>query len=706
VVLTRITNFSFRHRTAVVVITVVLFSLVIAWNSTIDSQFNLATGDNLSSKSVKSDDALQKRFHSIEENVILIFAAKTGSIATLQPDGTYVDNPEIATVQEHILADIKNLPNYRESFSFWSLEGSERSNFLCCNQASPTRAIAFATVDDSNAVVYKEVRTIIRTNASPLVSVHFGGESALEPEFASTIENDVRGASIWIVLLFLVLMWMAFRSAIAVTISAFMIVFVNSAALLILAAIGHFTSVSAYVSLLIFVLGTCLSVYMSLLVTRAYRARSQQLKPVDAAESAILSVGEPIVISSTANLLVFLALLVFPQSFMRSFAICGAVTTLLVALFALFVLPVLLASAGPLDRFLFPDLKFIARWWSNFCGVVSKIIVPLGAVSLIILLAVQFPVREVHFGIGDQHSLDKDSPGRQAMQLFDEAPVGQKISVNVVFVNVPNARSKLSAVLRYKDALLRKDSVQAVVTPVGSYLRHSVPLSGAKSYLLKDSIRVQVVGVGDPLGYDAEQFVRDVQSVPAPFPALIGGTSARMTDSKANMKSRIPFAIGLLSLILFIAFLKIVGSWWRAFINVMLVALPLTATLGILTWIFQYGHFYFLNFTAGVIDYNNFVLVLCTALPLIVIAQIIQLHSMVPGEETRATIEKVGSSILIPAVLFSAIALPFAFVHVSFIKMFGLGLIIALSISAIMIRLLLAPALYRLFGASKTRIAA
>jgi putative drug exporter of the RND superfamily len=136
--------------------------------------------------------------------------------------------------------------------------------------------------------------------------------------------------------------------------------------------------------------------------------------------------------------------------------------------------------------------------------------------------------------------------------------------------------------------------------------------------------------------------------------------------------------------------------------------LSLTATFGAMVWIFQDGNLSnALNFTAtGTIDGTMPVLMFCIAFGLsmdyevFLLSRIKEEHDR-HGDNTRAVavgLEKTGRIVTAAALLIAVVFIAFATSGISFIKMFGLGLSIAVLMDAFVIRATLVPAFMRLAG--------
>ncbi len=136
--------------------------------------------------------------------------------------------------------------------------------------------------------------------------------------------------------------------------------------------------------------------------------------------------------------------------------------------------------------------------------------------------------------------------------------------------------------------------------------------------------------------------------------------------------------------------------------------LSLSATFGALVWIFQDGHFSgVLDFTpTGTLPASIPLLLFCLAFGLsmdyevFLLSRIKEEHDRT-GDNARSVaigLERTGRIVTAAAVLISVVFIAFATSGVSFIKIFGVGLAIAVLMDAFVIRATLVPAFMRIAG--------
>jgi RND superfamily putative drug exporter len=205
-----------------------------------------------------------------------------------------------------------------------------------------------------------------------------------------------------------------------------------------------------------------------------------------------------------------------------------------------------------------------------------------------------------------------------------------------------------------------------------------------------------------------EALVKDVRAVPAPFDTKVGGPSAELVDSKSSLFSRLPLAAVIIAGVTFVVLFLLFGSLLVPLKAVVLNLLSLTATFGAMVWIFQDGHFSgVLNFTpTGTIAVVMPILMFCIAFGLsmdyevFLLSRIKEEHDN--GADTTTSVarglERTGRIVTAAAVLIAVVFVAFATSGVAFIKLFGIGLTLAVLVDAFLIRSTLVPAFMQLAG--------
>jgi RND superfamily putative drug exporter len=184
--------------------------------------------------------------------------------------------------------------------------------------------------------------------------------------------------------------------------------------------------------------------------------------------------------------------------------------------------------------------------------------------------------------------------------------------------------------------------------------------------------------------------------------------SAQLVDSKAGLFGKLPLALLIIAAITFVLMFLMFGSVVVPVKAVVMNLLSLTATFGAMVWIFQDGHLsQSLGFTpTGMIDSTTPILMFCIAFGLsmdyevFLLSRIKEEHDRTGDNESSVALglERTGRIVTAAALLISVVFIAFSTSHVTFIKLFGVGLALAVLMDAFIIRGILVPAFMRLAG--------
>jgi RND superfamily putative drug exporter len=212
----------------------------------------------------------------------------------------------------------------------------------------------------------------------------------------------------------------------------------------------------------------------------------------------------------------------------------------------------------------------------------------------------------------------------------------------------------------------------------------------------------------EPISPAAEQLVLTIRHASSPFPVEVGGQSAQLVDTQSAVFSRVPLALAVIAVVTFTLLLLAFGSVVVPLKALLLNALSLTATFGALVWVFQEGHLSgLLGFTpTGTIDTSSPILLFCTAFGLSMDYEVFLL-SRIKEEHDRGTdnvesvavgLGRVAPIVTAAAGLITIVFLAVATSQVTFVKLLGVGLALAVVVDATLVRGVLVPTFMRLAG--------
>jgi trehalose monomycolate/heme transporter len=404
-------------------------------------------------------------------------------------------------------------------------------------------------------------------------------------------------------------------------------------------------------------------------------------------------------------------LLIFPQVFLRSMGFGGMSAVLVAMLAALTLLPALLAMLGPKVDALSvrPWLRRVFRRpigapptentgaWYRIAHIVMRRPIVFTVATVAVLVVLALPFLRVEFGGIDERALPAGTESRVVAETiradFPEDPSGP-IEVVVTLPDAVDSAAGGAALQEYVAAVADVPGVDGAT------------VTGAAG----NTARVGVAYDGDPVAEEARALVNEIRDVPAPAggETLVGGQSAVLTDLLESLGALLPWmalmVVTTTFVLLFLAFGSVVLPVKALVMNV----LSIGASFGALVWIFQEGHLSgFLNFSpTGFVEATQPILVLAIIFGLSMDYEVFLMSRIreqydLTGDNTAAVatgLQRTGGIITSAALLLLVVIGAFSLSGITFIKMIGVAMLIAVVVDATIVRILLVPATMRLLG--------
>ena len=557
----------------------------------------------------------------------------------------------------------------------------------------------------------------------PDVTVRAGGSAMVYSQINAQTQRDVVVMeAIALPLSFLVLVWV-FKGllAAAVPVAVGALAIVGSMAVLRLVALG--TDVSIFALNLTTALGLALAIDYTLLIVSRFRDEVAAGAPREQAlVTTMVTAGRTVLFSALTVALSMAAMVLFPMYFLKSFAYAGVATVALCAAAAVLVTPAAIMLLG--DRLDTLDVRRVVRrrpdpvdaherFWYRSTKFVTRRAVLVALAGTVLLVALGLPFLRVSWGLPDERVLPRSASAYQVGELVRTAfPDNAEASLTVV---VPDADGLTAQDYeRYAAAASRIGGVTTVSAPPGIYAdgRRVGPPSEAAG--TGAGAAFLTVGSTTALFTEASQRQLDaLRALPGPGgrEVAITGIAQVNRDSVAAIEQRLPVVLGVIAAITLVLLFVLTGSVVLPIKALILNMLSLTAAFGALVWIFQEGHLGAFGTTpTGALVANMPVLLFCIAFGLsmdyevFIIARIREFwlasgRTRADNDESVAlglahTGRVVTAAALIMSISFGALIAA----QVSFMRMFGLGLTLAVLVDATLVRMGLLPAYMRLMG--------
>ena len=703
--LSRLGRFTVRRRKLVLVATFLLVLVAGALGTGVADRLTAGGFADPKSESEQAKDLLDRRFGAARPNLVLLVTPHRGD----------VDAPATADAGRALTRELAREPGVGNVVSYWSLGEAPP-----LRSRSGDRALVLAAIRGDEDRVNDRIKQLSPhyTRHGPTVEVAVGGEAEVSRQVNEQVTGDLGKAERITIPITLLLLVVVFGGLIAAGLPVLVGVLAILGTLLALFAISSVTSVSIYSLNLTTALGLGLAIDYSLFVVSRFREELRRgLEPHDAVVRTVETAGRTVAGSALTVAASLGAMLLFPLVFLRSFAYAGIAVSLIAAAGAIVFLPALLAVLGHrVDALQLwkRDPKPVGQGtWHRVATAVMRRPVPIATAAVLLLAVLGIPFLRLHIGLADDRVLPAGRSSRQVQNVIrHDFASNENGALQVV---APDADPNDAATLgRYAAALSRIRGVARVDAATGSYVHGApVPAPAATTTRFQSSAVngawLSVVPAVEPLSSAGEALAHHVRDATSPVgKTLVAGPGAELIDSKDSLFGRLPWAGAWIAIATFVLLFLMFGSLVVPVKALVLNVLSLSATFGAMVWIFQDGHLGgLLDFTAtGSLVATMPVLMFCVAFGLSMDYEVFLL-SRIKEEHDRthdnvasvATgLERTGRIVTSAAVLISVVFVVLATSGVSFIKLFGVGLALAVLMDAFVIRATLVPAFMRLAG--------
>ena len=534
------------------------------------------------------------------------------------------------------------------------------------------------------------------------VDTELAGSFAVYADVNRITSEDLARAETISMPIVVVLALLIFGGVVAATMPAIVGVIAMLGALAVVRLLTAYTEVSIFAVNVISLLGIGLAIDYALFVISRFREELALLPPdqPDAPQVAIrrtmATAGRTVMFSGLTVAAALSSLLIFPQSFLRSMGYGGIAAVLVAMLAALTVLPATLRLLGRrVDAGRLPWRRHRPAAgaddhgrWARLARAVMRRPVTVIVVTVVALLVVASPFLGAKWGSVDYRVLPEDAPAHQAAQRLTEE-FGPETSTASLLVR---GASEADVATYTRD--IEQVAGIVAVQPVDR---------DGDTTLLRASWR------GNSQTEQSQDVVRALREVDPPHgDALVGGTTADTVDLVSSVSAHLPW-MGLIVVVVMLALLFLAfGSVVLPVKAIVMNLVSITASFGVVTWIFSDGHLADqLGFVAqGYLDATNPILMLAILFGLSMDYEVFLLSRI--REQWDKThdndlavvtgVQKTGRIITSAALLLAVVIGAFALSGIVFMKMIGLGMLVALLIDATVVRAVLVPATMKLLG--------
>jgi RND superfamily putative drug exporter len=687
-VLEKIARFSFRRRWLMVITWIVALVGFNALSGTVGGEFS--TDFSLpGADSQAALDLLSERFPQVAgDTADIVFEAEQG-----------VDDPEVQEAMEGLFAELQEVDRVVAISSPYD-EGGEQ-------QISPDGTIAFATmrfefVEDEAVPIEigKEIQKIAGEVELDGLTVEPGGSVVIFSEF-----EEPGGAEGIGVLFAIIILLIAFGSVLAMGLPVGTALFGIGIGMAMIMLLANFVSVPEFTPQLASMIGIGVGIDYALFIVTRYRSHLHEgMGPEQATLLAILTSGKAVLFAGTVVVLSLLGILLMGFAFVEGLAIGGAATVAVTMVAAITLLPALLGFVGEkIDRWKIPGFhgtetgeKRAAYRWSRMIQRRSWVA---AIVGFTILVVMSIPLFSLRLGFADASAGSPERSSRRAYDLLSKG-FGPGFNGPLLLATEIGSSDDLAALEDVGSALSETEGVAAVSPPQPNEAGDAAVITVFPETSPQDEATTDLV-----------QRIRDdvIPSASPDHDIYVGGLTASVEDFATANSERLPILISVVLLLSFILLVVVFRSIVVPVKAVVMNLLSISAAYGAIVAVFQWG---WLKEQIGIETSGPIEawvpMMLFTILFGLSMDYEIFLLSRIREEyvRTKNNYEAVANGLAATARVITAAAAIMVTLFLVFmfafderaIKLFGMGLAVAIFVDATLVRMVLVPATMELLG--------
>jgi putative drug exporter of the RND superfamily len=661
---------------------VAFFLLAGALGGSVADRLDPYGADDPDTEAVEASEALQAAGHRIPAVVVVVRDA---------PVGTAAARARVTAIARQIrgMANVKSVSGYYQTRSraFVSRDGD--STYL---------AVALKPTDDKD---WQEAGASIAEHFEDQPGVVVGGPAVAQEQVNKQVEGDLQKAEMLAFPLLFLLSLLFFRSLVAALLPLMIGALAIVGTFFILRIASELGSISIFALNLTTALGLGLSIDYSLFVVSRYREEIAKDGPGLAAMRRVMATaGRTVFFSSLTVAAALASLLVFPQRFLYSMGLGGALVAIFAALISLTVLPAVLTMLGTRVNSLSP--RFLRRraeaetrpdehgFWYRLSRFVMRRPLGVATASAALLIVMGIPFLGIKFDTVDPRVLPEEASARQAYDIVNEEFPPYRDAPIWLAVRGGNPQSIASL----RQQVRRTEGIAAVLPPQPLKGELTVlqaistqPFASEESQATVEQVRELEVGGGD---------------------VQVSGATAEFIDFQDSLARHGPIALAIVIGSTLVILFLMTGSVVLPVKSLIMNFLNLSAVFGLLVLIFQDGRFEgLLDYTSsGALEQTMPILLFAVAFGLSTDYAVFLLSRIKEARDNGASesesvaigLERTGRIVTAAALLFAVALGAFATSEILFVKENGVGTALAVLIDASIVRALLVPSLMELLG--------
>jgi putative drug exporter of the RND superfamily len=556
-------------------------------------------------------------------------------------------------------------------------------------------AAHLSTQDEADgAEAAKDAR---RRIGSSTLDVGMGGFATSFEEVNDQTRSDLTKAELIAFPILAVLLLLVFRGVIAAAIPLLIGVISILGTFLMLRVMASLVDTSLFAQNIATGLSLGLAIDYGLLLVSRYREELERSGATrEAHRRTVVTAGRTVLFSGFTVAAALAGLVVFPQRFLYSLAVAGALAGVLSALIAVLVVPSLLALLGARINALAirrgPSVSAGSGAWYRLAWAVMRRPVAVAVTSSVVLLAAAVPLVSTSLTGPSAQAVPPGKPAHDVNEAI-ETSYGRGVTEAISVTVSGEASDAQLARLNRRIAAIGgiEDGTPFVRASGRAAYANFAPTEAALSRTSQDAVdEIRASGMPDSARI------------------LVSGNTARFVDQKQSLIDHLPLVVTIVAATTLLLLFMLTGSILLPIKTLVMNTITLAATLGIIVLAFQEGWLKIpLDYTGpAAIEVSTLVFLfaiifgLATDYAVLVMARIKEQHDRGAGnEQAIATgLGRTGRVVTAAAVMIAVVLGAFAVSPVFFMKQVAVGQAVGVLIDATIVRALLVPSLMRLFG--------
>ena len=688
-----IARFSYRRRWLMLAIWIVALIGFITLGSTVGGSYS--TDFSLpGAESQEAFDLLEERFPEVAgETADIVFRAEQG-----------VTDPQVESAMTGLFQELRQVDRVIGIDTPYTEQGAQ--------QISPDGTIAFATmhfrVVEGESVpieIADEIKAITAETQIEGVTVEPGGNVIAFSEF-----EEPGGAEMIGILAAIVILLITFGSVLAMGLPILSALFGIGIGLAMVFLFANFINVPDFTPQLASMIGIGVGIDYALFIVTRYRQQlAHGLDPEAATIVALTTSGKAVIFAGTVVTISLLGILLMGFTFVEGVAVGGAATVAVTMLASVTLLPAVLGFVGRnIDRWRLPwfhrdETGHERTIWYRWSRIIQKRPIWPALIGLTILVVLAIPLFSMDLGVADAGANPTERSSRRAYDLLSEG-FGPGFNGPLLLATEVSGQHDLDALQEVGSTLAETEGIDAVTPPFPNDPDN--PTAAVMTAFPATS----------PQDEETTKLVERLRDTVIPqategldTKVLVGGQTAGVVDFSEANGDRLPILIAVVIavsfLLLVVVFRSILVPVKAAIMNL----LSIGAAYGVIVAIFQWGwgnELIGVETTAPIEAWAPMMLfAILFGLSMdyeIFLLSRIREEYLRTGDNASAVANGLANTarvITAAAAIMIALFLSFVFAFDErAIKLFGMGLAVAIFVDATIVRMVLVPATMELLG--------